>query len=201
LGDRFDLLVGTSTGGIIALGLSVGKTASEISSFYAHLVPKIFSSKAQRASILQYFEPKYPSDILKNALDAQFGDSTLENVRTDVCITGVSLGLGKPRLHKSLYQTRYLDRGLLSDDFLQRLGFLSQIPDLAAGRCSCCIPGQPPLAGFQELLRPVVIQALGNALATAQLRDAVLTRSILEPRAISLFGFVPRAEEDGWNGA
>jgi len=110
LGDRFDLLVGTSTGGIIALGLSIGKTANEISSFYADLVPKIFSSKAQRASLFQYFEPKYSSDILKKELDTQFGDSTLENVRTDVCITGVSLGLGKPRLHKSLYQTRYLDR-------------------------------------------------------------------------------------------
>ena len=41
-------------------------------------------------------------------------------------------------------------QGLLGDDFLQRLGFLSQVLDLAAGRCSCCIPGQPPLAGFRN---------------------------------------------------
>src|SRR5665811_778139 len=66
-------------------------------------------------------------------------------------------------------------QGLLGDDFLQRPGFLSQIPDLAAGRRTRGIAGQPPLAGFQELLRPVVVEALGNALAPAQLRDAVLT--------------------------
>jgi hypothetical protein len=41
-------------------------------------------------------------------------------------------------------------QGLLGDDFLQRLGFLSQIPYLAAGRCSCCIPDQPPLAASRN---------------------------------------------------
>jgi hypothetical protein len=64
-------------------------------------------------------------------------------------------------------------QGPLGDDFLQRLGFLSQIPNVAAGRCTRDIHGQPSLPSFQELFRPVVIQAPGNV-ATAQLRDAVL---------------------------
>jgi hypothetical protein len=48
-------------------------------------------------------------------------------------------------------------QSLLGDDFLQRPGFLSQVLDLAAGRCTCGIPGQPSLASFQKLFRPVVI--------------------------------------------
>jgi hypothetical protein len=46
-------------------------------------------------------------------------------------------------------------QGLLGDDFLQRPGFLPKVLDLATGRSPRGIPGQPSLAGLQELLRPV----------------------------------------------
>ena len=68
-------------------------------------------------------------------------------------------------------------QGLLGDDLLQRPGFPAQVLDLVAGRRTRGIPGQPSLAGFQKLLRPVVIQALGDALSPTQLRDAVSPRS------------------------
>jgi len=35
------------------------------------------------------------------------------------------------------------------------------------------IRGKPPLAGFQELLRPTVVQAFANPFAAAQLGDAI----------------------------
>jgi patatin-like phospholipase/acyl hydrolase len=41
-GDYFDLITGTSTGGIIALGLSIGKTAKSILDLYVTDGPKIF---------------------------------------------------------------------------------------------------------------------------------------------------------------
>src|ERR1019366_7318162 len=46
------------------------------------------------------------------------------------------------------------------------------------------------LASFQELFRPVVIQALGNALAPAQLRDAVLTAKAVQHNTDLLLGRV-----------
>jgi hypothetical protein len=41
--DYFDLIVGTSTGGIIALGLGMDKSALEILAFYQEYGPAIFS--------------------------------------------------------------------------------------------------------------------------------------------------------------
>ena len=76
----------------------------------------------------------------------------------------------------------------LYNDFLQGPGFPAQVLDLVAGRRTRGIPGQPSLAGFQKLLRPVVIQALGNTLATAQLRDAVLTPKAVQHDTDLLLG-------------
>ena len=42
--DDFDLIVGTSTGGIMALGLGLGKTAQDIVEFYREHGPHIFPS-------------------------------------------------------------------------------------------------------------------------------------------------------------
>ena len=43
--DYFDLIGGTSTGAIIAAGLSIGKTAGEIKSLYLSIGDKIFGQK------------------------------------------------------------------------------------------------------------------------------------------------------------
>ena len=42
--DDFDLIVGTSTGGIIALGLGLGIPAEEIVEFYEEHGPDVFFS-------------------------------------------------------------------------------------------------------------------------------------------------------------
>jgi len=59
----FDLIAGTSTGGIIALGLSAppkGKTASDLVRFYVKHGPKIFSNP--RGVALYWRGPKYRND-------------------------------------------------------------------------------------------------------------------------------------------
>ena len=40
--DNFDLIVGTSTGGIIALGLAAGLSGAEILDFYLTRGPRVF---------------------------------------------------------------------------------------------------------------------------------------------------------------
>src|ERR1019366_1136059 len=42
------------------------------------------------------------------------------------------------------------------------------------------IPGQPPLASFEELLRSHIIEALRNALTPAQLCDAVVSTQAVQ---------------------
>ena len=79
---------------------------------------------------------------------------------------------------------------LLGDDFLQLLGLALEILDLVAGRGPRGVAGEPPLAGFQELLRPAVIEALGNAFAPAQLGDRVLAAQAVQDDADLLFGRV-----------
>jgi uncharacterized protein len=50
--DHFDLIAGTSTGGILAIGLGLGLSAREICDFYASKGPEIFPSTSliQRTS-------------------------------------------------------------------------------------------------------------------------------------------------------
>jgi hypothetical protein len=46
IADCLDLIAGTSTGGIIALGLGLGFTPREMVAFYADLGPEIFANRA-----------------------------------------------------------------------------------------------------------------------------------------------------------
>ena len=47
VGDYFDLIAGTSTGGILALGLGAGLTAGEILRMYLEEGHRVFPSKAR----------------------------------------------------------------------------------------------------------------------------------------------------------
>jgi len=76
----FDLIAGTSTGGIIALGLGLGLTAAEITTFYENYGTYIFPAPALSAPkrlLRQLLSSKYSAQPLQIALDAVFKDSTL----------------------------------------------------------------------------------------------------------------------------
>jgi patatin-like phospholipase/acyl hydrolase len=74
---HFDLITGTSTGGIIAIGLGLGISAREIRDFYAERGPTIFpgTSLVQRArAILRWLRaPKHSHTVLRAALEEVFG--------------------------------------------------------------------------------------------------------------------------------
>lgn len=80
--DHFDLIAGTSTGGIIALGLGLGLRPSEILQFYVDNGKSIFNWPKLRWS-LRLFARKYSRCNLEKALAAEnclgqkkFGEST-----------------------------------------------------------------------------------------------------------------------------
>lgn len=103
LGARFDLICGTSTGGIIALALALGRPVSEISALYETHLPRIFGSAMRRFGWIANFRPRYRSEALREAMQAFFGELTLGELRTDVCVTAVSLVNARPHLFHSDY--------------------------------------------------------------------------------------------------
>ena len=93
---KFNLLTGTSTGGIIALGLAIGKTAKEILQFYIECGPEIFPSRnwLQRKfnSFNQLFiSSKYSGRKLKSVLENFFGEAVMEQAICNVCIPATNL--------------------------------------------------------------------------------------------------------------
>lgn len=95
--DHFDLVVGTSTGGIIGLGLAAGKSATEMRDFYEAHGPEIFK-RPRRLSRL--WRPKYDRSALDKALRSEFGVATLNDLSTSVCITAHELVAGTTRVWK-----------------------------------------------------------------------------------------------------
>ena len=64
LASHFDLIVGTSTGGLIALALGAGKSPSEIVDIYAELGTKVFG---QPRRLRRVWQPKHDADGLRRS--------------------------------------------------------------------------------------------------------------------------------------
>ena len=100
--DYFDLIVGTSTGGIIALGLGGGLSAAEIRDFYLERGPRIFSgiSWLRKARGLAT-APEYDHQQLRTELEDVFGDRRIGESRTRLVVPSMDVNSGKVHLWKT----------------------------------------------------------------------------------------------------
>jgi patatin-like phospholipase/acyl hydrolase len=89
--DHFDLITGTSTGGIIALGLGAGIRPRQIVEFYVSKGPDIFNSGCL-ASLRHLFKSKYQAEPLENALRECFKDRRLADSRKRLVIPSYNIG-------------------------------------------------------------------------------------------------------------
>jgi hypothetical protein len=107
--DHFDMIVGTSTGGIIALGLGLGIKPKDLVNFYVKHGKKIFSNKWKYRSFTQWFYRKYPVGPLEEALRSEevFGERTFGESSIPLIIPSYNLGENDIYLFKTPHSTRY----------------------------------------------------------------------------------------------
>lgn len=107
--DYFDLIVGTSTGGILALGLALGIPATSLNDFYHTRGEKIFpkSASSLRGLIRSIFCSKYSDEGLKCELQAVFNDRLLGDCRVPVVIPAYDLAGNKVRMFKTRHHDRF----------------------------------------------------------------------------------------------
>lgn len=97
IGQQFDLVAGTSTGGIIALGLSAGRSATEILELYLQHGASIFPRKA----IAGIFRPAFKPRQLRTLLEAVLGERTIGEAHTRLCIPSCEGRYGEVNVFKT----------------------------------------------------------------------------------------------------
>lgn len=100
--EDFDLIAGTSTGAIIAAGLTVGVSPNTILDMYKDQGQEIFKKPFWSGIIT----PKYDNQKLKQALDNVLGDKTFDDAKTRLMITATNVSDAMPWVFKSLYHEK-----------------------------------------------------------------------------------------------
>lgn len=106
VGDLFDLVVGTSTGGIIALGLGAGLTPAAILDFYVSEKDRIFANRLGWRTLRHPFAAKYGPQRLQAAVRQVFGEALLGESRLPLVIPSYNLGENDVYLFKTPHHDR-----------------------------------------------------------------------------------------------
>ena len=104
--DHFDLIVGTSTGGLIALALGAGLNARQIVRFYLQEARKVFPGPGWWRGLRRIFVAKYGSDGLEWAVRRVLGDAVLGESKIPLVIPAYSLAENNVYLFKTPHHPR-----------------------------------------------------------------------------------------------
>lgn len=112
LSDYFDLLCGTSTGGLIALGLSLKIPATEISKIYIDNGQVIFPKTSRIGGIIKqaFWKGKFKDQPLKNVLKDVFQERKIGESSNLLCIPSYSYTDARPWIFKYDHKEGPLDR-------------------------------------------------------------------------------------------
>jgi len=109
LSTCFDLIAGTSVGGILALGVAAGVPARDMATTFAEKGEAIFSGrpapKSTRAMLRDLLRmvrgPKYTGKALREAVTGLVGDRTLGDLERPCLVPAVNLTKGGPQIFKT----------------------------------------------------------------------------------------------------
>lgn len=111
ISDYFDMLCGTSTGGLIALALSLKIPACELSELYIDKGSEIFHKIPILNTIKQViWGGKYNDKNLRKYLNEIFGDKTIKDSNNLLCIPSYSVTDARPWVFKYDHKEGNLSR-------------------------------------------------------------------------------------------
>ncbi len=148
--DCFDMICGTSTGGLIALGLSSGHSANDLENLYYTRGNQIFPTyelgipRWFQRSVLHFFTQtffygKFTNKKLKKILEDTFGNTRLGDLDNLVCIPSFNLTSGMPRMFKFPHK----EGGFFTD---------KEIPLVDAALASSAAPTFFPIHEYDDTL-------------------------------------------------
>lgn len=114
--DSFDLIAGTSAGGIIALGLGAGLRPAEIVEHYAGLTNRVFprSRQARWRYIPRAWSPAYSGQVLREVLGEVLGSRLLAESVKRLVIPSWDVQRGEVHIFKTPHHERLRRDGQLS---------------------------------------------------------------------------------------
>ncbi|SHI08046.1 CBASS cGAMP-activated phospholipase [Bradyrhizobium erythrophlei] len=112
--DHFDLICGTSTGGILALGLAMGLSASDLLDFYRQRGPFIFPAMSlveRSAGLIRqlFLGPKLSRDILKVELSQVLKDRKFGEAKSRLVIPTYDAVRGRIYIFKTPHHPRFIN--------------------------------------------------------------------------------------------
>ncbi len=136
IASKFDIICGTSVGGIMALSLAKGMTPAEMYPFFETQGPYIFSlssifssyrpSSVYKTALVATSTPFYQSSgitapyygagLLKATVQSTFGSQTLQNLNTNVIITAYEQDTSTFRLFSNVPVSGYIGQTALVSD-------------------------------------------------------------------------------------
>lgn len=93
LGQRFDLIAGTSIGGLLALGLAKGMKATDLPKLLTDLGPQLFGRPGSGL-----LKPKHGVAHLATKLKEMFGDAELSELKHRVLVPAINVTGGEAHL-------------------------------------------------------------------------------------------------------
>ena len=110
--EHFDLITGTSTGGILAVGLGLGFSPRHLLDFYKERGPTIFPSTSvvdrRIGQLRQLFGPKHSHAVLRSELHNILGDRKFGESRSRLVIPTYDANAGQIFLLKTAHNPRFV---------------------------------------------------------------------------------------------